>query len=161
MHEVLVNRLGDLSLPRKSVVRLTDRPDMTLGVYRGRKTTTQQQHHRLTRPSPSAVERNALAFCYVHINSTKLRNCRLKSISNLKKKYTLSAHQMRRIIHSTGDKNMWCQQNDTIQSMKELKRNRTTEEKSYVSTKIYVKNDRKSFTMTRQKIGQVHSLHSK
>ena len=44
MHEVLVNRLGGLSLPRKSVVRLTDRPDMTLDVYRGRKTTTQQQH---------------------------------------------------------------------------------------------------------------------
>ena len=42
MHEVLVNRLGDLSLPRKSVVRLTDRPDMTLDVYRGRKTTMQQ-----------------------------------------------------------------------------------------------------------------------
>ena len=39
MHEVLVNRLGGLSLPRKSVVRLTDRP-MTLDVYRGRKTTT-------------------------------------------------------------------------------------------------------------------------
>ena len=43
MHEVLVNRLGGLSLPRKSVVRLNDRPDMTLDVYRGRKTTTQQQ----------------------------------------------------------------------------------------------------------------------
>ena len=42
--EVLVNRLGGLSLPRKSVVRLTDHPDMTLGVYRGRKTTIQQQH---------------------------------------------------------------------------------------------------------------------
>ena len=39
VHEVLVNRLGGLSLPRKSVVRLTDRPDMTLDVYRGRKTT--------------------------------------------------------------------------------------------------------------------------
>ena len=36
MHEVLVNRLGGLSLPRKSVVRLTDRPDMTLDVYRGK-----------------------------------------------------------------------------------------------------------------------------
>ena len=34
MHEVLVIRLGGLSLPRKSVVRLTDRPDMTLDVYR-------------------------------------------------------------------------------------------------------------------------------
>ena len=42
MHEVLVNRLGGLSLPRKSVARLTDRPDMTLDVYHGRKTTIQQ-----------------------------------------------------------------------------------------------------------------------
>ena len=42
MHEVLVKRLGGLSLPRKSVVRSTDRPDMTLDVYRGRKTTTLQ-----------------------------------------------------------------------------------------------------------------------
>ena len=42
MHEVLVNRLGGLSLPRKSVVRLTDRPDMTLDVYHGRK--KQPQH---------------------------------------------------------------------------------------------------------------------
>ena len=48
MHEVLVNRLGGLSLPRKSVVRLTDRPDMILDVYRGCKTTMQQQQHRLT-----------------------------------------------------------------------------------------------------------------
>ena len=43
VHEVLINRLGGLSLPRKGVVRLTDRPDMTLDVYRGRKTTIQQQ----------------------------------------------------------------------------------------------------------------------
>ena len=42
MHEVLVNHLGGLSLPRKSVVRLTDRPDMTIDVYRGCKTTMQQ-----------------------------------------------------------------------------------------------------------------------
>ena len=47
MHEVLVNRLGGLSLPRKSVVRLTDRPDMTLDVYRGRKTTMQMQHSKI------------------------------------------------------------------------------------------------------------------
>ena len=47
MHEVLVNRLGGLSLPRKSVVRLTDRPDMTLDVYRGRKTTIQQNHFKV------------------------------------------------------------------------------------------------------------------
>ena len=43
VHEVLVNRLGALSLPRKSVVRLIDRPDMTLDVYRERKTTTKQK----------------------------------------------------------------------------------------------------------------------
>ena len=43
MHEVLFNCLGGLSLPRESVVRLTDRPDMTLDVYRGRKTTIQLQ----------------------------------------------------------------------------------------------------------------------
>ena len=43
MQEVLVNRLGGLSLPRKSVVRLTDRPDMTLDVYLGRKTTIKEK----------------------------------------------------------------------------------------------------------------------
>ena len=48
MHEVLANRLGGLSLPRKSVVRLTDRPDMTLDVYRGRKTTTTQQQQQMS-----------------------------------------------------------------------------------------------------------------
>ena len=52
MHEVLVNRLGGLSLPRKSVVRLTDRPDMTLDVYRGRKTTMQQQQQL---PGPTVL----------------------------------------------------------------------------------------------------------
>ena len=48
MHEVLVNRLGGLNLPRKSVVRLTDRLDMTLDVYRGRKTTIQQRYYYMT-----------------------------------------------------------------------------------------------------------------
>ena len=48
MQEVLVNCLGGLSLPRKSVVRLTDRPDMTLDVYRGRKTTMQEQQQKST-----------------------------------------------------------------------------------------------------------------
>ena len=47
VHEILVNRLGSLSLPRKRVVRLTDRPDKTVDVYRRRKTTTQQQHEWL------------------------------------------------------------------------------------------------------------------
>ena len=49
MHEVLVNRLGGLSLPRKSVVRLTDGPDMALVVYHGRKTTTQRPQQNLER----------------------------------------------------------------------------------------------------------------
>ena len=48
VHEVLVNCLGGLSLPRKSVVRLTDRPDMTLDVYRGRKTTIQPTNQPTT-----------------------------------------------------------------------------------------------------------------
>ena len=66
MHEVLVNRLGGLSLPRKCVVTLTDHPDMTFDVYRGRKTTTQQhpQHSRVgnskanrtTRPNFGSVQ---------------------------------------------------------------------------------------------------------
>ena len=43
VYEVLVSRIGGLGLPRKSVVRLTDRADMTLDVYRGRETITQQQ----------------------------------------------------------------------------------------------------------------------
>ena len=46
MQKVLVNRSGGLSLPRKSVVRLTHRPEMTLDVCRGRKTTKQQQTTR-------------------------------------------------------------------------------------------------------------------
>ena len=48
MPEVLVNCLGGLSLSRKSVVRLTDRPDMISAVYPGRKTTTQQQIHSVS-----------------------------------------------------------------------------------------------------------------
>ena len=42
VQEVLVNHLGGLSPPRKSVIMLTDRPDITSDVYRGRKTTIQQ-----------------------------------------------------------------------------------------------------------------------
>ena len=52
MHEVLLNGLGGLSLPMKSVVRLTDRPDMTLDVYRGRKTTIQQQQYSCAKELP-------------------------------------------------------------------------------------------------------------
>ena len=45
VHKVLVNHLWGLSLPRKSVVKSTDLPDMTLAVYRGCKTT---KHHNNT-----------------------------------------------------------------------------------------------------------------
>ena len=61
MHEVLVNRLGGLSLPRKSVVRLTDRPDMTLDVYRGRKTTIQPTNVMLL--SPVFTENGPYTYC--------------------------------------------------------------------------------------------------
>ena len=60
MHEVLVNRLGGLSLPRKSVVRLTDRPDMTLDVYRGRKTTMQQCKYLL--PAKKFISNTVYSF---------------------------------------------------------------------------------------------------
>ena len=78
MHEVLVNRLGGLSLPRKSVVRLTDRPDMTLDVYRGRKTTNQikkknDQHNNLFCSIvfyPVDVNKNKII--YYHCNSLNI-----------------------------------------------------------------------------------------
>ena len=76
MHEVLVNRLGGLSLPRKSVVRLTDRPDMTLDVYRGRKTTNQQQQ----RQTVSLLRENINIFISVtylyrlHVSIYKIHN---------------------------------------------------------------------------------------
>ena len=82
MHEVLVNRLGGLSLPRKSVVRLTDHLDMTLHVYRGRKTTIQQQQ-------PSAFSRRAVVSYwrkYVHevlVNSLEGLSLPRKSVVRL------------------------------------------------------------------------------
>ena len=71
VHEVLVNRLGGLSLPRK-----TDHPDMTLDVYRGRKTTIQQQHHQIllvSRALKVAVENPSgdTVFCQ-NLNSASL-----------------------------------------------------------------------------------------
>ena len=63
MHEVLVNCLGGLSLPSKSVVRLTDRPDMTLDVYRGRKTTMQQQQLAI-------ICSNSFSYCKVDQKKT-------------------------------------------------------------------------------------------
>ena len=48
VHRVLVNHLIGLGLPRKSVVRLTDRSNMTLAVDCGLKATTQQQHYNVS-----------------------------------------------------------------------------------------------------------------
>ena len=66
------------SLPRKSVVRLTDRPDMTLDVYRGRKTKMQQQQQQFFSNDVGVNKNNnssAFLICTVaHINyETKLR----------------------------------------------------------------------------------------
>ena len=70
MHEVLVNRLGGPSLPRKSVVRLTDRPDMTLDVYRGRKTTIQYNtiHRECSKMVYQALYRTKESYTTVTID---------------------------------------------------------------------------------------------
>ena len=76
MHEVLVNRLGGLSLSRKSVVRLADRPDMTLDVYRGRNATTTMNH---VEESISTVRGSWWLFydfyCILHVAVTINKQC--------------------------------------------------------------------------------------
>ena len=72
VHEVLVNHLGGLSLPRKSVVRLTDRPDMTLDVDRGRKTTMQQQQ-QINATNPWLRWGNSLLLCHDFNDCTATR----------------------------------------------------------------------------------------
>ena len=64
VQEVLVNGLGGLSLPRKSVVRLTDCPDMTLDVYNNTTTTT-------------------TTFCFSKIND--IRQCEQKILNKYNK----------------------------------------------------------------------------
>ena len=49
LEKVLDNRLGGLSLHRKSAVRLTDRPNMTIAVYRG-------QHYNIIESVGGAAE---------------------------------------------------------------------------------------------------------
>ena len=72
MHEVLVNRLGGLSLPRKSVVRLTDRPDITFDVYRGRKTKIQQRQHYIHKYVTLRGRVIKVVICgkYINLNKT-------------------------------------------------------------------------------------------
>ena len=62
VHEVLVNRLGGLSLPGKSVVRVNDRPDMASDVYRGHKTTIQ---YNTTKRRCFEVVQFSSAFVYI------------------------------------------------------------------------------------------------
>ena len=45
------------------MVRLTDRPDMTLDIYRGRKTTIQQQQHQ------APVHEHLNRICYFHFSN--------------------------------------------------------------------------------------------
>ena len=80
MHEVLVNHLGGLSLPRKSVVRLTDRPDMTLDVY----VDVKQQSNK-------ATTNCMLKFTF----SVKCKNSRTPVVSSLGYKCTEISRQYR------------------------------------------------------------------
>ena len=58
MHEVLVNRLGGLSLPRKSVVRLTDRIESESELFTG---DTSKDNHS---PGPSRHDLKCLPWTY-------------------------------------------------------------------------------------------------
>ena len=80
MHEVLVNRLGGLSLPRKSVVRLTDRPDMTSDVYHGCKTTTQQSWSGISDEVKQNLSDISIASCSfeLYCKSTKKKKKKKK-----------------------------------------------------------------------------------
>ena len=97
MHEVLVNRLGGLSLPRKSVVRLTDRPNMTLDVYRGRKITMQQHQPLLDIFHQASIKHDARSgyeFCFKK-NSAVVHVCALRSI------YWLSKEKLPTLKHKS------------------------------------------------------------
>ena len=60
VNEVIVKCLGGLSLPRKSLVWLTNRPDMTLAVYRGciKATTTNAMNRNTIVDSQNYVQSN-------------------------------------------------------------------------------------------------------
>ena len=77
VQEVLVNRLGGLSLPRKSVVRLTDRPDMTLDVYRGCKTTMQQQQQM-----SAILQLSGYAIQHIYIPFVRISNSTINPLSH-------------------------------------------------------------------------------
>ena len=92
MHEVLVNRLGGLSLPRKSVGRLTDRPDMTIDVYSGRKTTMQHAIKRVLNGYICAIGK---VNCIINVQSRSTNLANLVSYSKhiyVNKKRMLFCH---------------------------------------------------------------------
>ena len=100
MHEVLVNRLGGLSLPRKSVVRLTDRPDMTLDVYRGRKTTIQQYNSGRLPPfrEATAISTSSRRIdCKLLPGTTAVQYCVVTKLSCLysSEQYMYAVHLLR------------------------------------------------------------------
>ena len=68
--ESMCAKYGDQSLPRKSVVRLTDRSDMTSDVYRGRKTTSQQQQKQISLYTESVRDKQQFFFDTMNICST-------------------------------------------------------------------------------------------
>ena len=86
MQEVLVNRLGGISLARKSVGRVTDRLDMTINVYRGRRTTTTTLEGNLFASLRFYLVVERYLFCYLQKTVwSSLRKVLFVSLS--KKKY--------------------------------------------------------------------------
>ena len=62
MHLVQVKNFGSSSVPRNSVVSLTDHFDMTIAVYCGHKATEQLKQHF------NRVKETILALCQSNIN---------------------------------------------------------------------------------------------
>ena len=74
VHKILLtgNCLGGLSLLRKSVIRLTDHPDMTIAIYRGHKTTTQQQGRYIKAMASTRMETFSCPDISYSLFSTKI-----------------------------------------------------------------------------------------
>ena len=77
VHEVLVNHLGGLSLPRKRVIRLTDRPDMIIDVCHG---------HRNNNTTTATL----LMMANIHMTIVQVEAGRAKMLKDMKKKMALT-----------------------------------------------------------------------
>ena len=100
MHEVLVNRFGGLSLPRKSVVRLTDRPDMTLDVHCGRKTTMQQhatESHKSYSPFKKRKKHLEVCIPYTFVDLLEFKDGRVKEMIEVSIYLRLTGYVMNNI----------------------------------------------------------------